>query len=79
MYGFSTLVLVIVAIYVGITFPKMAVDISSILDAPANSVFKGDMAMIIFVILSVLVLERYANRSDTKPILNSGLGDSKES
>jgi hypothetical protein len=37
------------------------------------------MAMIIFVILVVLVMERYANRSDTKPIVNTGLGDSKES
>ena len=35
--------------------------------------------MIIFVILVVLVAERYANRSDTKAVIDKGLGSSKES
>lgn len=71
--------LVMIALFVGFTFSSMSVDVSTVLDAPANTVFQADMAMIIFVILVVLVMERYANRSDTKPIINTGLGESKES
>ena len=56
----------------------MSNDLSAILDAPSSSVFKGDMAMIVLLLLIVIVVERYANRSDTKAVVNKGLSTSKE-
>jgi len=70
--------LVMIALFVGFTFSSMSVDVSTVLEAPANTVIQAEMAAIIFVILVVVVMERYANRSDTKPIVNTGLEESKE-
>lgn len=56
----------------------MSNDLSAILDAPSSSVFKGDMAMIVLLLMIVIVVERYANRSDTKAVVNKGLSNSKE-
>jgi len=70
--------LVVTAMYVGFYYADMSNDLSRILDAPASTVFKGDMAMLVFILLTVIIIERYANRSDTKAIENKGLNNAKE-
>jgi len=55
----------------------MSVDSASLLHAPKQKIFKGDMALIVSFLLLIIVIERYANRSDTKAI-NKSLVKTKE-
>lgn len=70
LYGSSTLVLSILAIYVFIFYASISVDQASLIDsvADSNNIFKGEMAVTLIAVISVIIIERYVNRSDTKAV-----------
>jgi hypothetical protein len=67
LYGSSTIILSLTAVYVFMFYNQITVDMSvfSYLKGQ-SSIFGGEMAMVILFIISIILLERYTNRSDTK-------------
>jgi len=67
LYGSSTIILSLTALYVFIFYNHITVDNSvfSYLKGQ-SSIFGGEMAMVILFIITIIILERYTNRSDTK-------------
>lgn len=67
LYGTSTAILGITCIYVFTNFQHITVD-SNIFKfmAGQTSIFNGDMAIVILCIIMVILIERYASRTDTK-------------
>jgi len=67
LYGSITMVLVMIAIFVFNFFTKFNVDPDVFKFMTGKSaLFKTDMAVTLLVIVVIIVLERYANRTDTK-------------
>lgn len=46
----------------------MAVDSSDYLKNQNSSIFKGDMIIVLLIVIFVIIVERYCNRSDTKAV-----------
>jgi hypothetical protein len=67
LYGSITMVLVMIAIFVFNFFTKFNVDPDVFKFMTGKSaLFKTDMAVTLLVIIMIIILERYANRTDTK-------------
>jgi len=67
LYGSSTILLSLMAIYVFMFYNHITVDMSIFgFLKGQSSIFGGEMALVILAIISVIILERYTNRSDTK-------------
>lgn len=67
LYGCITMVLVMIAIFVFNFFTEFNVDPNIFkFMAGKSALFKTDMALTLLVIVMIIVLERYANRTDTK-------------
>jgi hypothetical protein len=67
LYGTSTAILGITCIYVFTNFQHITVD-SNVFKfmAGQTSIFNGDMAIVILGIIFIILIERYASRTDTK-------------
>lgn len=70
-YGRTNLFLACCAFYVFMNYGKMSVDSADYLKNQNSSIFKGDMILCLLTIITVIVIERYCNRSDTKALANS--------
>ena len=70
LYGSSTVFLTILALYVFIGYSSISVDQASLLDSvkSSNNIFKGEMAVSLIVVIIIIIIERYVNRSDTKAV-----------
>ena len=79
LYGWTTFFTGFAAYYVFMFYGEFSVDQANYLkDGRQNiSIFKGDMVMCLMIIITIIVIERYANRSDTKPVKLHGLQDEK--
>lgn len=56
-------------IYVFMFYGHLSVDQTYYLQDSSNvSVFKGEMVMVLMFIIAMIILERYTNRTDTKPV-----------
>jgi hypothetical protein len=74
LYGTTTTILGIIAIFVFLKYGELSVDQQNYLSDKSNSsnIFKGDMATCLLIVIIVIILERYVNRTDTKPVINKG-------
>lgn len=79
LYGWTTFFSGVLAYYVFVYYGEFSVDQANYLkDGKQNiSIFKGDMVVCLLIIITVIIIERYANRSDTKPIHTQGFSDEK--
>ena len=70
LYGSSTVFLTILALYVFIGYSSISVDQASLLDSvkSSNNIFKGEMAVSLIVVIIIIIIERYVNRSDTNAV-----------
>jgi hypothetical protein len=76
----STTVLGIIAIYVFWNFEQYSFSQMTFEFAKGQSViFVGEMAITVIGVLVIIIIERYANRSDTKKIEEKSLVDEKKS
>jgi hypothetical protein len=52
----------------------MSVDQSEFLDSVKsnNNIFKGEMAVVLILVITIIIIERYVNRSDTKAAQDGG-------
>jgi len=66
-YGRTTVFLAILALYVFFNYGNMAVD-SDVYLKTNNGIFKGDMVICLLVVIFIIIIERYVNRSDTKQV-----------
>jgi hypothetical protein len=67
LYGSSTILLSLTALYVFMCYQHITVDMSIFkFFAGQSSIFGGEMSMVILFIITVIILERYTNRTDTK-------------
>lgn len=75
LYGSSTIFLTILAIFIFLFYPLISVDQASLLDSEknTNNIFKGEMAVSLIIVIAIIIIERYVNRSDTKAMSNKGL------
>ena len=75
LYGTTTLFLGILAAYVFLYYGSMSVDQTNYLknSSNVNSIFKGDMVICLLTVITIIVIERYVNRSDTKAVDQKGL------
>lgn len=71
----STCFLAVLAIYVFLYYAHISVDPSTLIDsvAASNNIFMGEMAICLIAIISLIIIERYINRSDTKKVTSRGL------
>ena len=76
-YGSTTVVTTFMALYLFAAYSYMSVDPDALLKITGSTIFNGDMAVILFMLMALIIFERYANRSDTKAIENT-LTNSKE-
>jgi len=69
-YGTSTLVLAIIAIFVIAAFNNLTVSQADLLPGAkeSNNIFKGDMSICLLLMILLIILERYINRTDTKAV-----------
>lgn len=49
----------------------MSVDSADYLKNQNSSIFKGDMIIMLLTIITIIIVERYCNRSDTKALAQS--------
>ena len=42
----------------------------------SNNIFKGEMAVTLIIVIAIIIIERYVNRSDTKADTNKGFDNS---
>jgi hypothetical protein len=77
LYGSSTIFLTILAIFIFLFYPLISVDQAALLDSvkSTNNIFKGEMAVSLIVVIAIIIIERYVNRSDTKAMSNKSLDD----
>mmetsp|Transcript_21579 Transcript_21579/g.33227 ORF Transcript_21579/g.33227 Transcript_21579/m.33227 type:complete len:988 (-) Transcript_21579:2058-5021(-) len=69
LYGSTTVVLALIAVYVFVFFKNFTVDPSVFKFIQGqSSIFKGDMAVTLLVLIIIIIIERYANRTDTKAV-----------
>lgn len=74
LYGTTTIFLAILALYVFIFYGKLSVDQANYLQNSAgNNIFKGDMVICLLIVITVIIIERYVNRSDTKAVEKKSL------
>ena len=61
-------------------YSSISVDQASLLDSvkSSNNIFKGEMAVSLIVVIIIIIVERYVNRSDTKAVEQKGF-DAKSS
>lgn len=74
IYARTTLVLMMILIYVFAFYSSFTVKNISSVDLASwaggeAEIFKTQMALLLIVILTVIVIERYASRTDTKTII----------
>ena len=63
------MVLAFIALYVFIFYQNFTVDPSVFKFISGQSaIFKGDMAVTLLVLIVIIIIERYANRTDTKAV-----------
>jgi len=74
-YGSSTCFLAALAVYVFLYYAHISVDPTILIDsvAASNNIFMGEMAICLIGIISLIIIERYINRSDTKKVTSRGL------
>jgi len=67
-YAGSTLFLGILGVYIGFYYGMISVDKTTLIESVKNSnkLFMGEMALCLVAFMSLIVVERYINRSDTK-------------
>lgn len=70
LYGSTTVFQSILAIFVFLNYSKMSVDQTEYLKSlkESNSIFQGEMAVVLIFVIIIIIIERYVNRSDTKAI-----------
>lgn len=74
LYGSSTILLSLTAVYVFFFYQNITVDMSIFPFLRGQSaIFGGEMAVVILVIIAIIILERYTNRTDTKAEEQKGL------
>lgn len=67
LYGLTTTVLALLGIFVFAFYEHLTVDKSVFKFLKGqSSLFGGEMAIVLLVIIGVMLLERYTNRTDTK-------------
>jgi hypothetical protein len=64
-------VLALCALFVFMKYGSMSVDANDYLKNQNGGVFKGDMIGCLLVVIFVIIVERYCNRSDTKAVAQS--------
>ena len=76
-YGSTTCFLALLVIYVFSFWKVITVDQTELLDAAKgnSNLFKGDMAIMVLIVLTIMIIERYVNRCDTKAVDNKSLID----
>jgi hypothetical protein len=67
LYGSTTCCLAVLAMYIFFCFSNFTVDPNSFVQGQ-SSIFKGDMAITLVVVIIIIVIERLANRTDTKKV-----------
>lgn len=79
LYGTTTTVLFLLALYTGLYYGNFSVDQANYLVGSKNniSIFKGDMVICLITITTIIVIERYVNRSDTKPVQQQGFHEDR--
>lgn len=70
-YGRTNLILSIAAYFVFMNYGKLSVDSADYLKNQNSSIFKGDMIVCLLTVISIIIIERYCNRSDTKALAMS--------
>lgn len=74
LYGSTTIFMFILCIFIFSFYDDMSVSQAEPLSKANNSnVFDGNMIMNLLFVVCVMILERYANRSDTKAVSCKGL------
>lgn len=75
LYGSSTVFLAILAIYIFLFYSMISVDQAALLDSvkDSNNIFKGEMAVTLIIVIAIIIIERYVNRSDTKAMSKKNL------
>jgi hypothetical protein len=67
----------IIGLFIFFCYGNLSVDQSQFLKNSENNnnIFKGDMATCLLIVIIVVILERYVNRTDTKANKAMGLKD----
>lgn len=70
LYGSTTVFQSILAIFVFLNYGHMSVDQTEYLKSlkESNSIFQGEMAVVLIIVIIIIIIERYVNRSDTKAV-----------
>ena len=69
LYGLTTTILGVIGIYIFMYFDSYSFSQSKFDYYKGQSVvFQGEMAIMVLLIMTIIIVERYANRSDTKKI-----------
>jgi hypothetical protein len=58
----------VLGIYIGFYYSMISVDKTTLIESvkTSNKLFMGEMALCLVAVMSLIVVERYINRSDTK-------------
>jgi len=79
LYGTSTIDLSLMALFVFFCYDQITVDKNIFkFMAKQSAIFGGEMALVILTIITIIILERYTNRSDTKAETKKRLSNSKD-
>lgn len=79
LYGTSTILLSLMALYVFMFYKNITVDKSIFkFMASQSAIFGGEMAIVILTIITIIILERYTNRTDTKAETQKRLSNSQD-
>lgn len=75
LYGTSTTFLGCLALYTFLYYSHMQIDPTSLIESvkASNNIFMGEMALCLISIISLIIIERYINRTDTKKVSSNGL------
>lgn len=67
-YAPSTAFLGVLGVYIGFYYSYISVDKTTLIESvkTSNKLFMGEMALCLVAVMSLIVVERYINRSDTK-------------
>jgi len=69
----------LLAIFVFLHYGQLSVDVNDYLKNSNNNIFRGDMVVCLICVITVIIVERYVNRSDTKSIAqNASLKNDKD-
>jgi hypothetical protein len=67
LYGSTTSTLAVIALFIFFRFSSFTVDPGSFVQGQ-SSIFKGDMAITLVVVIMIIIIERLASRTDTKKV-----------